>query len=250
MNEDKLQSFIQIGDQLKALSDQIRQRINEMLEQAPLDYRGRVLVGLGLKAYRCFEVLHHLAEQRRSESLILLKTLVETWIYLHYVAQDPSDQGARLLIAKSYAAKVSFFEKNPDYPNQANYLDSWRKAKDNQIQNLTEEWKNFKTKTLEQIACSINRDMGRWYYHVYKLACEPAHIADLVEHMPASPQGPISLDLESSRLATLMSVVALDYGLLIMIDILRNASELFSLGFEADLGSIEQAVMSERQKIA
>lgn len=91
----------------------------------------------------------------------------------------------------------------------------------------------FKDKQLKRL---IDKDIGEpltsWYKDIYKVACEPAHIDDLVEYMPQG-KGPISLNPPTTSF--LRAHVALDYGQQVYCDTLRDASEIYDLGFDKEI---------------
>ncbi|MGH7784887.1 MAG: hypothetical protein ACREO5_13725, partial [Candidatus Binatia bacterium] len=98
------------------------------------------------------------------------------------------------------------------------------------IAGLKPEWKKFRRSTLEAIAKETNADMLGWYNRVYKPSCEPAHFSDLIEYLPPI-KAEISLTPASAALPSrFRAVIAVDYGLQIICDLLRNISVMFELG--------------------
>ena len=92
------------------------------------------------------------------------------------------------------------------------------------------EWKNFKDADLYRIAKDTNSTIVGWYNRVYRPACEPAHMTDLSEFMPLDSI-PFNLKPQPS-LTALKSLIAIDHGLRIILDLLGNVAEIFELGFE------------------
>ena len=90
--------------------------------------------------------------------------------------------------------------------------------------------------------------MVGWYNRVYKPACESAHISDLLEYMPP-PRGSISVT-PVTELAVLRALIALDYGLQIMWDLLRNLSDIYELGFYETISKFKATLDAIRTRPA
>lgn len=60
---------------------------------------------------------------------------------------------------------------------------------------------------------------------LYKFACEPAHITDLIEFMPTN-----SAFIERQERKLLWSAVALNHACFIMLELLQNALKLYFPG--------------------
>lgn len=233
----KLQNYLEIADEVRLLASEIANGISLKLqtENQTLRLRDRVLIGLALKIYNCFASLVEDARQGRAEAVHHLKTLVETFIYFHWVGQDPGETRARLVFAMIAHRKIVFLNENPGYAEPAQY-NAWEGGLREAIQDLEPEWEEFKKRSLEHLARETGENLGRWYERVYRLACEPAHIADLLEHMPL-PRGPIRLG--ETPTALLWASIALDYGLHTICDLLKAASDAYELGFDEKIGRLQ-----------
>lgn len=97
----------------------------------------------------------------------------------------------------------------------------------------TTEWEDFKEKTIQQLA----KDSGleRIYSRIYRLACEPAHISDLVDFMPM-PEWPITLNQPQTSMLSV--IVALNYGIYIFCDILKYGSDFYGLRLDESIGEL------------
>lgn len=204
-------------------------------ENRSLSFRDRVLVGLAVKMYNAFEALVEDARQGRAPAVHHLKTLVEAFIYFHWVGQDAGETRAKLVFALAAHRKLVFFNKNPGYAEAAQY-NTWEAGLRETIQGLEQEWEEFKKRSLEQLAEQTGQSLGQWYERVYRLACEPAHIADLLEHMPL-PRRPIHLG--ETPTALLWASIALDYSLHIMCHLLKAASDAYDLGFDEKIDKLQ-----------
>lgn len=226
-------------NQVTAEGSRIRQADTE-----DLTVRNRVLIGLAIKAYNCFECLIQDAKGLRSEAFHHLKTLAEAHIYFQWVGVKSDDNRAKLLLAEECRYKIGFFDANPELdPGRKNCeilkgtLQAWTAG-------LEHEWKGFKNSRLRKLAEDTSADMVGWYNRVYKPACDPAHISDLSEYMPPT-RGPISV-IPATDLATLRALIALDYGLQIMWDLLRNLSDIYELGFDETITKLKATLDATR----
>jgi len=235
--QEKLQRYLEIADQVRFLANDIVNGISLKLrpENEALSFRDRVLLGLALKIYNCFESLVEDARQGRAAAVHHLKTLVETFIYFHWVGQDAGETRAKLVFAIAAHRKLVFFNKNPGYAEPAQY-NTWEEGLREIIQGLEREWEEFKKRSLEQLAEESGQNLGQWYERVYRLACEPAHIADLLEHMPL-PRRPISLG--ETQTALLWASIALDYSLHIICHLLKAASDAYELGLNEKIDRLQ-----------
>ena len=224
----KLRGYLELVDKVRPLAKHIADEVSKRLHAEPtkLSLRERVLIGLALKMYSSFECLVEDGRVNRSGAMHHLKTLMETFVYFHWVGQDTGDMRAKLVFAKGLHRKTVFFEKNIGYAEESTHR-SWTQSFEEAIRGLETEWKGFKDRSLEKLAEETGQSLAQWYNRVYRLACEPAHITDLAEYMPL-PGKPIHIgETPTSRL---WADIALDYGLYIILDVLKNSSDLYELG--------------------
>ena len=142
-----------------------------------LDYRNRVLVGLVLKIESSFRALIEDCKAERVEAMHHLKTMAECMIYFYVALRDPSGQMARRLVAKAFTDEIRFYKDNPDLLSPATIAE---------IEVIRDELLSGQPPlpNLRDIAATPGVDVSSWYSRVYRLACEPAHVGDLVEFMP------------------------------------------------------------------
>jgi len=128
-------------------------------------------------------------------------------------------------------ARRSFFNENPGHARQADD-ETWGAGLRTLAAGLEGEWEKFKKLNLEKLAYDVGRALGEWYSRVYRQACEPAHIGDLQEYMPL-PREPIRLG--QTPISVLRAHVALDYGLHIILALLKTISDLYRLELGEDV---------------
>lgn len=242
--QEKLDHYVEVGKEACSLANETINLISDRLEVngTELTLQDRVLCGLARKLYHAFESLLEDASRGRSEAMHHLKTFVECFIYLRWAGQKNGDQRAKLLLAKACDSKITFFEKNPNYPDYAESSDAWRTELNNFILGIDGERRQLKKNmTIERLA--MEGGLKDIYDRIYRLACEPAHLADLPEYMPLS-KGPITAD--RTNISILWAYVALDYGLFIMGILLKESSEFYKLGIDERLNKLKARVFAVR----
>jgi hypothetical protein len=138
-----------------------------------------------------------------------LKTMTEAFIYLDVVLEDESDRTARAALAEATHRRIVYFNENPGYGDESEV----RRLRQSLATLTADGVQRIGVKPLEQLAGSHSASLGRWYAHTYRLACEPAHISDLLDFMP--PTEPV-LSCEEHA-AALRCYLALDHGITIML---------------------------------
>ena len=240
MHSGRLEKFLPIASRTQALGQKILDAVNAKVMQPSQEVttvRQQVLFGLGLKAFRCFEDLLFLAQQRRGNAMILLKTLTETWIFMHFAVKDQGELNAKYVYATSCNQKVVFFENNKDYSDQAKQVAAWKTKKKALCP-------TYNKRTLKDLAEDQDMThMEAWYRRVYRLACEPAHIGDLINYIPQPGQ---AVEWADSQMAPLSATIALNYGMLIILHIFKDTSATLALGFEEEIGELENEVAEQR----
>lgn len=232
---NKLALYLDISEKAKELADIAINKISEGIQQSKkLTWREKVIFALARKSFSTFECLEEDAKKDKGEAQHHLKTLVECFLYYHWVAEEESDTNAKMLLAKGCKEKISFFKENPNYLNDTNYCEQWEEFKNNLTHGLEERWKKFSKKTLRNIIDGSN--VEGFYKRVYKLACEPAHISDLLDYLPPL-DGTLTLKQPSN--SKLRSIVASDYGLYIVLCFLDDASDYYNLGLKDNVSSLK-----------
>jgi hypothetical protein len=244
--KSKLLQFLQLADTARALVNRIATEGSKRLQTDAegLTLRERVLIGLAVKAYISFECLIQDATALRSEAFHHLKTLAETHIYFQWVGAETDDKRARLLLAEECRCKIAFYDANPTIDLDKNAYENLNRTLQTLTQGLEQEWKRFKNPNLRTLAGKINADTVGWYNRVYKPACEPAHISDLSEYMPPS-KGPISLT-PPQDIPAFRAHIALDYGLQIICDLLRNLSDMYDFGLAEAIAGLKAKIHATR----
>ena len=246
-NHEKLEYFIEISDKTKKLAKLIIDKISRQIEtqNRKLTWREKVIFGLARKGFLTFECLEEDARKGRGEAQHHLKTLVECFMYYRWVIQDDSDTNAKLLLAKSCKGKISFFDKNPDYPERTELCTKWEEFFNNLIHGIKENWNEFKKKSLEKLSEDSNVEVI--YRRIYKLACEPAHISDILDYFPIPDR---QLSLKQPDHSILQSAVAIDYALHIIYCFLHDASDFYKLGLSEIISGIKNDLEKTRNDVS
>lgn len=236
-SEDKLERFLELTEELRELMKDVIDAGSQRLQVEVQDLllRDRVLIGLAFKIYASLESLTEDARNARSEAVHHLKTVVEAFIYFQWVGQDTGEERAKLVLAKVCRNKMLFIEKNSDSLDQSDY-DLWKKAFHEYTRGLESAWKAFKKYNVDRLARDVGRELEQWYDRVYRFACEPAHMSDLPEYMPL-PRGPIQAG--HPQIHRLRVHVALDYGLQIGCDLLKNINDIYALGLDKNISELK-----------
>jgi len=234
-NDETLDAYIELSDDLcratKTFVDGGVATLKEMGYQ--LRIRDKVILALALKIDSAFRALIDDARLRRVEATHHLKTILEAFIFTFVVAKDQTHVTAERLLAEVCAQKEKYFRLNPDRDTPTGqYRADWDEA-----------LKNYAADGILPIGAVGNAAVGHsselatWHDAAYRLACEPAHIADLFEFIPA----PDLANIEVGRLRTgpLQAQVAIDYGLLAMFDTVRLANDN-ELGLTMDFAPFEE----------
>jgi hypothetical protein len=208
--------YIALAEDIAALSSKLAgEALYEKKIGNDLDLRNRVVAGLLLKISSSFRALIADAKVLRGESMHHLKTMTEAFIYLVVVVEDASDRTARAVFAEALHSRIIYLEKNPEYADDGAEIRDLHQL----LTRLTEGGvRRIGVKPLEQVADAHSRALGRWYAHTYRLACEPAHISDLVDFMPATEPEKTVLSHEE-RAAARRCYMALDHGITIMLSL-------------------------------
>jgi hypothetical protein len=94
--QEKLHLFLILAEDILSKRKALDQRIVEVFGTSTVQdtMRNKVLIGLTVKALDSFERLFVDARDRRAESAHHLKTMVECFIYSHWVSADPGEEKA------------------------------------------------------------------------------------------------------------------------------------------------------------
>jgi len=149
--------------------------------------------------------------------------MAECFICSHWVSRDSGETRARLLSADGYRSRAAYH----DFLEETEHAATWRGMQRQQIEGIQPEWEAFKRTSLEQLASLANT--GEQYCKIYRLACEAAHMGDLMVYAPPHSQEP---GLRLSDLSMLRAYISLQFGIILACDLLHDASD--ALGMRAD----------------
>jgi hypothetical protein len=248
----KLDAYLQLADEVCALTEQIATRATELLasREVKQGLRERVLTGLALKIDSAFRALIVDARAQRSEAMHHLKTMVESFIYFHFTVRDPSDRTAASVLARALHDKCTFLRENPGYAPE-DHIAWWKSMRNSLLQQAGVDVKNSnamraelrRLRQIERLAKVPGPELSSWYSRVYRLACAPAHLGDLLEFMP--PGNPIRTG--SPATAGLQAHVAIDYALHLMLAIIRPINETNSQDLHVPIVTFEQRLRDIRE---
>lgn len=246
--DPKQHAFVVLADELCAgpIAGMV-QAANAALQTTGyvLTLRDCVMIGLGLKIHSSFRSLVDDARVGRSEAMHHLKTMVESFIYFHVVRRDPSDATANSILAELCYRKRLFYLRNPEYADPDDTL-FW----DTRLAQLEAQGiERIGRTSLEVLASQNSLELRKWYDVVYTAACEPAHITDLLEFMPAGNAAPI--DLAGNPFAHIDAQVALDRGIEIVLQMAGIASRENVIGVTSEgLAEYEARCVAIRRMVA
>jgi hypothetical protein len=231
--KEKLRCFLSLAEEILSLREAIQPRLNETLTSGALtgSLRNRILIGLHLKALDCFDRLIVDVRDKRGEASHHLKTMAECFIYSHWVSRDDGETRARLLSAEGYRSRAAYHASL----EEAEHAASWREMQNQQIEGLQSEWETFKKTKLEQLASLANTK--EQYCKIYRLACEAAHMGDLMVYTPPYPQEP---GLRLSDLSMLRAYVSLKFGIILACDLLSDASKVLEMGADQQIDGLRE----------
>ena len=233
--DEKLESYLDLADQVTMLARRLAESAQQVTTGA---LRTRVMAGLVLKAYSAFEGVIRDASARSDCAMHHLKTMVEVFIYFNWILVDKGDARARLVFADSIERKIRFGRDNPDRVDSSS-LNQLRLLQQAITTGIEAEWREYRKKTRGQIrrlADQAASGVPKWYRGIYQMACDPAHIGDLIEYVPL-PGKP--LPFPQGFNADLSACIALDYALHLMRWLLRSVSAYLAVNIEHEITDMD-----------
>jgi hypothetical protein len=168
---DHLVAYLELADRVLLASDDIMAKTSEHPLGEP-DTRADVLAALALKIDGAFRALVEDSRAARAEAMHHLKMMAEAFIYFYVVAKDTSQRTAERILADAVAQE--HLKRLRKIDGDAAEIQSWTEFRDafrQEADRLTH---------LEALAEGHSEALRGWYGRVYRLACQPAHIADLL----------------------------------------------------------------------
>jgi hypothetical protein len=104
-----------------------------------------------------------------------LKTMAEALLYFWGVAPEMSDDAAELVLAEAYHKKAEMLRESGAATSAV--------AEAERASAAHLKGRRRSRKTARALAEELR--MESWYWRVYSVACEPAHLGDLVDFMPS-----------------------------------------------------------------
>lgn len=219
--EEQLRLLLELSGEVLPLRISVQQMTDRVFISGAITdtLRNRVLIGLSLKALDSFERLVVDAREKRSECSHHLKTMVESFIYCHWVGDDPTEHRAKLLYADGCRARAVYHENCSDSESDKESAAAWKELQRAQVLGMETEWRAFKDAGIGGLA--VEARIAESYHKIYRMACEAAHMGDLCVYMPPQPQ---EVGITFSDLSMLRSYVSLRFGIHLACDLLQDAS--------------------------
>lgn len=109
-----------------------------------------------------------------------LKTMAEAWIYMRAAIGDPTDRKSELILADALDDKARTLRQSGPHVDASAI---------GEVERLRDALRRDGRRLPKIGTLAGQSNVGTWYWRVYRLACEPAHLGDLVEFMPLPAQG-------------------------------------------------------------
>jgi hypothetical protein len=222
---EKIAAYAQVAELLCARVEQFVAAGNMRIKEAAheLKERDSVMIALALKIDSSFRALIVDARAHRVESMHHLKTMVEAYIYFHVVGKDKTDYAAERLLCRIFREKEKFYRLNAathDPSGAARGI--WKSRLDAE--------RALGIEPLDDAGLEAHRhspELGQWYDQVYRRACEPAHLADVLEFMPQFISEPdkFRIAVGEARSGPLQASIAIEQGLDVMFSIAAYMSD-------------------------
>ena len=219
--------MIQLGDELLARGWRAFDEVPDAVKtkQRRLTDRDKILGAFSMKMLSAFEALVDDVRGGRGESMHHLKTLCESYIYL--VDAASSEGQANLVLARAYDGQLKYLEAKPN--DSAENREKARLIK-LKIAGLT-SGQQLRREFIEDVA-KRHPNLPSWYDVVYRLACQPAHIADLEDFLPTDegvfPEAP----------GAPRSVAAIRYGLEIVLWLASFVNQANEIGIVIEVDDL------------
>jgi hypothetical protein len=199
--------------------------------------RDRVMVALACKADGSFRALIEDCRAGRGEAMHHLKTMAEIFIYFYAVVTDDTDKTANGIIAECVAEQHARRHRrlesgSPEHLNWEEFRDEFRREA-------------VKIGDLARLA--ERHGTALWYARVYQLACQSAHLGDLLEWMPDDDWQLLVGETAVARTGAWKLKLAISYGIEIVLGLLDTITQINIAGLVVDTSAFraELAVIRE-----
>ncbi len=227
--EDMAGGFIALAEEMLLAQQQLQKRVDEGYIEGNFkdDLRSSVILGLALKAWHSFERLIVDVRAGRAESAHHLKTMVESHIYICWVSADRSEDRASRLYAEGFRSRAVYHEMCSTSAGDADAKSAqeWREFEHKQKEG--KNWKRFPHIT----DIASEGESSDLYIHIYKAACEAAHMGDLLIYMPPRPTQRGS---NVGDMGLQQSCLCMKLGNFVAYELLRNYMEVLGMDSTGD----------------
>lgn len=207
--------------------------------------RHRVLTALACKIDGTFRALIEDCRAERGEAMHHLKTLVEVFIYFHGVVADATDRTANGLVVKcvadEHAKRLRVIEPGSD---ELRDWETFGEALRREAAAIG---------TLADLAGPPDGPLGKWYAYVYRLACQSAHLGDVLEWMPEADGRLIVGELAKTSMGRRGASTAIYYAIEVMVGLFETIAtaeipglRIDTAPFRAEMKAIHEASRTDR----
>lgn len=210
---DKAERYLILAEQLLSILETTADEFKSLYLKLnrPLTIQEKVSIGLYKKMYFTFQSLIIDTKLESSSAMHHLKTLTETFIRLSWINKGKESE---FILASSYEEKIKYFNTNQWDSKE------WQNAFDELIKNNDGKYKKFCDKKIKGLADECG--LTSIYNRIYRQSCEPSHLSDLIDYMPLTST---DISLAPPKTTMLWATIALQYGLFIILELLKGCSD-------------------------
>lgn len=234
--QEQVRLLLLLAEDILSKRQALDQRLGEVFGTSILQdtLRNKMLIGLNVKALDSFERLVVDARDRRAESAHHLKTMVECFIYSHWVSADTGEEKAKLLMAEVYRSRARYHKNCSDSDEDREMTVEWKTLQEKEIVGIEAKWDEFNNKILK---LATEAKLQDHYHKIYRLACEAAHMGDLFVYMPPQPQ---EVELTLSTASMFRAYTSLKFGIILACDLLHDGSDSIKMGMDEQIEGFKE----------
>jgi len=199
--------------------------------------RDRVMVALACKADGSFRALIEDCRAGRGEAMHHLKTMAEIFIYFYAVVADDTDKTANAIIAECVAEQHARRHRRLE-PGSLEQL-NWEEFRD--------EFRREAAKIGDLARLAETHGTELWYARVYQLACQSAHLGDLLEWMPDDDWQLLVGEAAIAKTGQWKLRLAISYAIEIVLGLLDTIMQINIAGLRVDTSSFRAELSAIRE---
>jgi hypothetical protein len=236
-----LPRYLALAEAMMREADRVATEATQFLRTSgyQMTVRDRVLTALACKADGTFRALVEDCRAERGEDMHHLKTLTEVFIYFHATSDDSTDRTARGVLAERVAGEHAKRLRELE-PGSEELLD-WESLRAELRREAIE------VRDLAQLAGPLTSPLRSWYARVYRLACQSAHIGDLLTWMPSDDDEVMVGDAARSAIGPLQASTAIYYAIEIMLGLFETIGAGNQAGLQIDTRPVRADMSAIRE---